>query len=53
MEELQGQELDVIVVSTVRSNESYVDDDVTHLLVFLYIPKRLNVTITDAKSLFK
>ncbi len=51
VEEFQGQERDVIVVSTVRSNESYVDDDVTHHLGFLSSPKRFNVTVTRAKSL--
>ena len=48
VEEFHGQEVDVIVVSMVRSNKSYVDEDVTHLLGFLFIPKRFNVTVTDA-----
>ena len=51
VEEFQGQERDVIIVSTVRSNESYIGDDVAQHLGFLRSPKRFNVTVTRAKSL--
>lgn len=51
VEEFQGQERDVIIVSTVRSNESYVGEDVLQHLGFLRSPKRFNVTVTRAKSL--
>jgi putative helicase MOV10L1 len=51
VEEFQGQERDVIIVSTVRSHEYYVDQDVIQHLGFLRSPKRFNVTVTRAKSL--
>lgn len=51
VEEFQGQERDVIIVSTVRSQASYVDVDVSYNMGFLRSPKRFNVTITRAKAL--
>ena len=51
VEEFQGQERDVIIVSTVRSHESFIDGDVIQHLGFLRSPKRFNVTVTRAKSL--
>lgn len=51
VEEFQGQERDVMIVSTVRSHESYVEQDVVQHLGFLRSPKRFNVTVTRAKSL--
>jgi len=51
VEEFQGQERDVIIVSTVRSHGSCVDGNVSYNLGFLRSPKRFNVTITRAKTL--
>lgn len=51
VEEFQGQERDVIVVSTVRSHECHVNVDISNSLGFLRSPKRFNVSITRAKIL--
>lgn len=51
VEEFQGQERDVIIVSTVRSHESFVEQDVIQHLGFIRSPKRFNVTVTRARSL--
>lgn len=50
VEEFQGQERDVIVVSTVRSHECRESGSFNHL-GFLRNPKRFNVTVTRARSL--
>ncbi|XP_051916639.1 RNA helicase Mov10l1 [Hippocampus zosterae] len=51
VEEFQGQEFLVIIVSTVRSNELASSDDLQSALGFLTNPKRFNVAITRAKAL--
>jgi helicase MOV-10 len=51
VEEFQGQEREVIIVSTTRSNGSLINDDILHHLGFIRSPKRFNVTITRAKAL--
>ncbi|XP_052781823.1 putative helicase MOV-10 [Mya arenaria] len=51
VEEFQGQERTVIIVSTVRSNPQYMSLDMTYKLGFLKNPKRFNVTVTRAKAL--
>lgn len=51
VEEFQGQERLVIIISTVRSNESLVGVDVRHSVGFLSNPKRFNVAITRAQAL--
>ncbi|TSK13400.1 RNA helicase Mov10l1 [Bagarius yarrelli] len=51
VEEFQGQEFLVIILSTVRSNEAITSSDVQSALGFLSNPKRFNVAITRPKAL--
>ncbi|XP_074044556.1 helicase MOV-10 isoform X2 [Macrotis lagotis] len=51
VEEFQGQEKSVLLVSTVRSSQSFVQMDFDFNLGFLRNPKRFNVAVTRAKAL--
>ncbi|KAJ7074967.1 P-loop containing nucleoside triphosphate hydrolase protein [Mycena belliarum] len=51
VEEFQGQERRVIVMSTVRSNTNYVESDIRRTLGFVANPQRFNVAITRAQAL--
>uniref|UniRef100_A0A3Q3VQZ5 RNA helicase n=1 Tax=Mola mola TaxID=94237 RepID=A0A3Q3VQZ5_MOLML len=51
VEEFQGQEFRVIILSTVRSNESVASEDLQSALGFLSNPKRFNVAVTRPKAL--
>lgn len=51
VEEFQGQEFLVIILCTVRSNESALNDDQQSSLGFLTNPKRFNVAVTRPKAL--
>ncbi|KAL8277927.1 hypothetical protein RQP46_009746 [Phenoliferia psychrophenolica] len=50
VEEFQGQERKVILVSTVRSNSDFLEFDARHSLGFVSNPKRFNVTVTRAQA---
>lgn len=51
VEEFQGQERNVIILSTVRSTSDYVNEDIRHALGFVASPRRLNVAITRSRAL--
>ncbi|KAL3776572.1 hypothetical protein ACHAW5_000336 [Stephanodiscus triporus] len=51
VEEFQGSERPVIIISTVRSTVDYIQFDKTHKLGFLANEKRFNVAVTRAQSL--
>lgn len=51
VEQFQGQEREVVIVSTVRSTAKHNEFDRIYSLGFLSNPRRFNVAITRARSL--
>ncbi|KAF9443544.1 RNA helicase [Macrolepiota fuliginosa MF-IS2] len=51
VEQFQGQERRVIIISTVRSNENYIVSDIRRSLGFVADQRRFNVAITRAQAL--
>ncbi|KAK6623465.1 hypothetical protein RUM43_009317 [Polyplax serrata] len=51
VEEFQGQERNVIIISAVRSSTKRISSNIREMLGFLACPQRLNVALTRARAL--
>lgn len=51
VEDFQGQERYVIILSAVRSSLTYIGNDIKHSLGFVASPRRLNVALTRARAI--
>ncbi|KAI0316313.1 P-loop containing nucleoside triphosphate hydrolase protein [Amylostereum chailletii] len=51
VEEFQGQERRIFIISTVISSREYVEYDLQHTLGFVANPRRFNVAVTRAQAL--
>lgn len=51
VEEFQGQEFNVVIMSTVRSESKYISSDTKFNLGFVANPRRVNVALSRAKCL--
>ncbi|KAG7441339.1 RNA helicase [Guyanagaster necrorhizus] len=51
VEEFQGQERRIVIISTVRSNSDFIASDIRRSLGFVASPRRFNVAMTRAQAL--